>query len=276
MFKLQSSDNSPNLGEALNSTNHPQSSNDDTDIPQPLSPPLFLKTISWNIEGFRRNKTNLKHFLTLDAADIIFLSEPNLYQCDVLQAMQLFRGDYFCSLNSSDLYDPELPLVKSTAHGGTMILWKQSLDPYISVVTVDSSAFLPIILAPPSHQLSIHLAIYLPTQGKEKDFIEDLAKLSACIEQLRDQHPDALFYLRGDFNVNNKNKRRMSMLNYLCTEQILHCIPIDHCTTFTSKEMETQIAILIRFSILLILLCPRKSSRSFASLIILLLNHIMT
>ena len=35
------------------------------------------------------------------------------------------RGEYDFALNSADLLDPELPLVKAKAHGGTMVMWKQ-------------------------------------------------------------------------------------------------------------------------------------------------------
>ena len=42
--------------------------------------------------------------------------------------MKPYQGEYKCSLNSDDKYDPELPLVKSKAHGGTLAMWKLEHD----------------------------------------------------------------------------------------------------------------------------------------------------
>ena len=115
------------------------------------------------------------------------------------EQMQEFRSMYFSSLNSPDLYDAELPLKKSRCFGGTMALWKREHDPYISIHKVASSAFLPIVFNPPNLPLTIHLAIYLPTAGRDADFVTDLAALDACILELHDKYPDATFFLRGDF-----------------------------------------------------------------------------
>ena len=54
--------------------------------------------------------------------DIVLLSEPQIYACDLHQTMNYLKGEYNCSLNSLDLYDLDLPLVKSKAYGGTMVL----------------------------------------------------------------------------------------------------------------------------------------------------------
>ena len=144
--------------------------------------------------------------------------------------MQMFKGEYSSHLNSSDLYDPSLPLSHSTAHGGTMILWKTEHDPFVKLVPVGCSAFQPIIFKPPGHALSIQVAVYLPTQGKENEFVNSIAKLSLCLDQLSEQHPEAVFCLRGDFNVNEKNKRRQALLKHLCTEHALKITPFLHRT----------------------------------------------
>ena len=67
--------------------------------------------------------------------NLVFLSEPQLYQCDANNVFQYLEGEYCWHLNSADLNDPELPLMKSRAHGGTAALWQKDLDPYIEVVT---------------------------------------------------------------------------------------------------------------------------------------------
>ena len=99
--------------------------------------------MSWNIEGLLRNLFNLKHFVNIYFPDMIFISEPQAYQCDVVKAMQHLQGHYKYFLNSDDLRDPELPLVKSKGHGGTMALWKENPDPYKSLHFFNSHLCLP-------------------------------------------------------------------------------------------------------------------------------------
>ena len=98
-----------------------------------------------------------------------------------------------------------------------MVLWKRKYDPYISVHPVSTTAFLPIIFHPPGSVLSIHIAIYLPTHGQDNKFLEDITKLSVVIEELNETHPDAPIFLRGDFNVNHKNKKRRDLLDHFCS-----------------------------------------------------------
>ena len=173
---------------------------------------------------------SLRYFTDTFLPDFIFLSEPGLYQCDLDLAMGPFRGEYSSALNSSDLYDPGIPMAHSAAYGGTMILWKIKHDPHISIVPVDSSSFLPIIFSPPGYATTVHICIYLPTQGKENQFLGDMAKLDLCIDKLRDQHPEIQFFLRGDFNVNENNIQRINLLQHFCDAQLLNIVPINHKT----------------------------------------------
>ena len=68
--------------------------------------------------------------------DFIFLSEAQLYQCDLSLAMETFKGEYCSSLNSKDIHDPGLPLASSSANGGTMIMWNLELDPFVTKIKV--------------------------------------------------------------------------------------------------------------------------------------------
>ena len=160
--------------------------------------------MTWNIEGLKRNIHNLVHFCNTYQPDLIFLSEPQIFTCDVEQLMSFLKGSYSYSLNSADIHDPEIPLLNMKAKGGTMILWKQEHDPYTTAQPVSSTAFLPIIFSPHGYTPSIHVCVYLPTQGQEQPFIEDIANLADTVETLQQEHPDTALYLRGDFNVNHK------------------------------------------------------------------------
>ena len=177
--------------------------------------------MSWNCEGFSRNIFNIRHFLDLYSPDLVFLSEPQIHSCNLDFTASPLAGTYMYALNSADKFDPELPLVKSKAHGGTMVLWKAEHDPYITVYLVSTTAFLPIIFHPPRSKLSIHFAVYLPTLGLENNFVNELSKLSLTVDELLEAYPEAPVYLRGDFNVSQRNKNRTDLLNHFCSQHHL-------------------------------------------------------
>ena len=136
------------------------------------------------MEGLARNIYNLKHYVDLHLPDLIFLSEPQVFSHDLTRAIKPLAEDYLAFLNTADRFDPELPMVKSRANGGTLVLWRRKHDAHVFVWPVSSSAFLPIVFQPPGLELSIHIAVYLPTSGLESQFIEELSKLCKCIEEM--------------------------------------------------------------------------------------------
>ena len=172
--------------------------------------------MTWNCEGLGRNIFNLRHFAEKHLPDLIFLSEPQIHSCNLDLTSRPISSSYSYSLNTADKFDPELPLIKSKAHGGVMVLWKKKHDPYVKVSPASSSAFLPILFHPPGSALSIHIGVYLPTMGLENQFMEELAKLSIVVEELGDANPNTVIFLRGDFNVSKKNKKRTDLLNHFC------------------------------------------------------------
>ena len=162
--------------------------------------------------------------------DFIFLSEPQIYKCDVERAMSFLKGEYSYYLNSSDIYDPDLPLIRSKDHGGTMILWKHEYSPNITIKSISSTAFLPIVFQPPGLQPSIHIAVYLPTSGRDSQFLDELTSLSSLLVNLSEEYPGAPIHLRGDFNVNSKNLSRVEFLTSFINEKDLNEVIIDHTT----------------------------------------------
>ena len=78
--------------------------------------------MSWNIEGLTRNVTNLDYFAQKFRPVLIFLSEPQVFQCDIKQVLQPLTVKYKFFLNSEDSYDESIPLDKSKAKGGTLAL----------------------------------------------------------------------------------------------------------------------------------------------------------
>jgi hypothetical protein len=195
-----------------------------------LSDSSSFTALTWNIEGLNRNIYNLKHYVDLHLPDLIFLSEPQVFSHDLSRVIKPLAENYLAFLNTADRFDPELPMVKSRANGGTLVLWRRRHDPHVSVWPVSSPAFLPIIFQPPGHQLSIHIAVYLPTSGQETQFMEELSKLCNCVEELADAHPDAPIYLRGDFNVRCSHTKRIDVLAHFTAQFDLLEVPLPHPT----------------------------------------------
>ena len=186
--------------------------------------------LSWNIEGLAKNVYNLKHFINIHLPDLVFISEPMIFQHDIDLVMMPLRGEYNFSVNSADKFDPELPLVRSRAHGGTMALWKLCHDPFITIHPVSSCSILPIIFSPPGSPTSIHVSVYLPTHGQEAAFLDELSNLSLCLHHLQQLHPESPIYLRGDFNVSDRHPRRTALLNHLSNDFHLLQTPLHHNT----------------------------------------------
>ena len=144
--------------------------------------------MTWNIEGIKPQQYFLSEALLSQLPDLVFLSEPQAFQSDMGSAMKTVCHEYCHWLNSEYLYDQDLPLVKTKAKGGMLAMWRKWLDPHISVHPVQSPAFLPLILQLPGAQTSAHIAVYLPTSGKDYEFISELANLKNCIEDIQEKY----------------------------------------------------------------------------------------
>ena len=193
-----------------------------------------LLCLTWNIEGFQRSFLEIRQVLDQNPADLVFLSEPWLFQCDLHQATQLLHHDYKMYLNSDDVYDPELPLLHSRAHGGTLTLWKAELDPFISILPSETSRISAILLDLPEHQTTVHINVYLPTSGKEAEFISTLGTLQVVIEDAKEAHPTALIYVKGDANASviprPNNKRDQAFISFCESNRFLSLSLNNHKT----------------------------------------------
>ena len=162
--------------------------------------------------------------------DLVFLSEPQVYQTDINAYTTGLQHEYCYRLNSDDLLDPDLPQVKSRAIGGSLAMWRKWLDPHIVIHPTQSSAFLPLILQLPDTRTSVHIAVYLPTHGKDAEFISELANLKNCIDDVISIHDDPLIFIRGDGNCNPKNLTRFQVLNHFIRQYSLSQVVILHPT----------------------------------------------
>ena len=179
-----------------------------TDNPVKTGALKKLKILSWNLEGLKKNLFNLKYFTDMYEPDLAFISEPQIFQCDLGIHMEYFHGEFCSFLNSEDLHEPELPLRSNRTKGGTLVLWRKELEPFITTHTCDTSSFLPIILEIPGYRTSIHIAVYLPTAGQDSQYMEELAKLRNTIDDFNQKYSNPVIFIRGDANSSSKNSFR--------------------------------------------------------------------
>ena len=111
-----------------------------------------------------------------------------------------------------------------------MVMWLREHDPFVSIYPVSSTSFLPLIYSPPELPPTIHIAIYLPTAGRESEFVAAISCLDDCVNALLVKHPDATLFLRGDFNVSKSNPTRTGLLNFFAQNQNLIQVDILHPT----------------------------------------------
>ena len=144
--------------------------------------------------------------------------------------MTHFKGEYTCELNSEDILDPDIALKKSKASGGTMIMWKTTLTKYVSVYPVKSTSFLPIIFNPPGSPVTVHIAIYLPTAGRDTEYVDQITMLGNVIEDIKAKYEDCILFVRGDGNTNINNKERVKVFDYFLSRTFLTSVTIQHKT----------------------------------------------
>ena len=191
---------------------------------------LSLVSLSWNIEGMKRNLFSLKNIVDKTSPDLVFLSEVQLFTSDKSQCMALFKGEYNSEINSDDKHDVEISLHNSKAYGGTMVMWKKHLDKFITTIPVSSSSFLPVVLSPPGCLTSVHFALYLPTSGKEDEFLDQITQLSTVVEDVLEKYKDCVVFIRGDGNVNTNNVARTKIFSSFLANHSLKQLNLKHKT----------------------------------------------
>ena len=128
----------------------------------------------------------MKYFTELLTPSIIFLTEPQVFECDVSSIFEPMKATHRFHLNSEDVFNDSLALEKSKAQGGTMLVWSLSIDPYVTIMPTSTSAILPCMLKLPGLVTSYHFCIYLPTAGQNDQFVSTLATLSDMISEIHD------------------------------------------------------------------------------------------
>jgi hypothetical protein len=110
-----------------------------------------------------------------------------------------------------------------------MAMWRSELDPYVKVLTTTSPAVLPLLLSMPGRAQSAHIGIYLPTRGREAEFVSALAALDASVLQIMEDYSCPI-YIRGDGNINPNHTARMQLFDHFCAKHSMHNLKLNHNT----------------------------------------------
>ena len=189
--------------------------------------------MTWNCEGFRRVSSDLLDVALEHKADLIFISEPHLFQADLHLATACLSPHYNSSLNSADKLDQDLPLTSSRAFGGTLTLWKRYLDPFIKILDVNSASFHVLLLNIPGYPVTVHINIYLPTSGLNADYVAELSKLESTLDEIEEEHNNPIVMIRGDANASlpvRPANSRDSLFKYFCERLSLLPVLTNHKT----------------------------------------------
>ena len=116
------------------------------------------------------------------------------------------------------------------AWGGTLALWRREIDPFITPLETPSPSVLPLLLQIPGLSSSIHIGLYLPTWGRDSEFIEALASLESIVLFAIENFKDMPIYLKGDCNVNSSNVKRAKLFHNFLTKYGIQNIDLQHKT----------------------------------------------
>ena len=153
-----------------------------------------------------------------------------MYRCDLQPILEHFRGAYEMHLNSEDVHDMDLPLTHPKAKGGTCIMWKTSISPFVKILPTSSPSFVSVMVTPPGILPSVHTAVYLPTAGKDGEWLATLVELEDHVMMNVEKYGDLAIFLRGDFNGSGKNKTRFSTLSAVISRLKLAKVKLPHPT----------------------------------------------
>ena len=183
----------------------------------------MFKCISFNIEGLNRNIHNIKYFIDLILPSFIFLTEPQVFDCDVASIFEPMKGTHRFHLNSEDSFDNSLALESSKAKGGTMLIWSLSIDPYVTIMPTCTPAILPCMLKLPGLVTSYHFCIYFPTAGQNDQFVSTLAILSGMISDIYEKSDgESPVFIRGDANASSRNAPNTALIKHFLNKHGLH------------------------------------------------------
>jgi hypothetical protein len=172
----------------------------------------------------RGNKAYLNELLT--DTDIVLVQEHWLWQFESNFWEENVPG-YDSHSRSCDMFNLATPVVRGRARGGTAILWKQDLSPFITRLEDGNDRVVCIELATSSARWCL-ICVYMPTQG-QSSAICDLEEHFDILHEILAKYPDHNILLAGDFNS--------SMIRDRQQDQLLQRFVREHALEWSTEAM---------------------------------------
>jgi len=166
-----------------------------------------LKIATWNCRGFKSGADFLKTFISEQNLDIILLQETWLHSFEDNLVSNLLNTHAGISRSAMDCKQR----MRGRPFGGTAILWKKTLSPFINLVPGDDPRILCINLNLNEDTTTI-ANVYLPTADcpfEQSEYFGKLASLYSATNA-----PNVI--IAGDFNCDPSKHRSYNEFSNLC------------------------------------------------------------
>jgi exonuclease III len=197
-----------------------------------------MSMLSFNIEGYKRNRHYLATLIQQQNPAIIFLQELWLPYEDQILLEQDFP-DYNFLLASPDMFEHSEDKILSggMVWQGAAIAWHDTLSSTSPVIPlpVTCDRFVAVLLSLEDNQETLAISLYAPTSGRDDDFLECLDFLSNFIQSHMPVSGSVI--IGTDSNCSMKSsKRRKEAWSGLCKEfslQILSLFKLQNCWSWS-------------------------------------------
>ena len=128
--------------------------------------------LTYNIEGYKRNKFYLSTLIEQYNPLFLFLQEHWVPYCEIDSKLASDFPNYRFLSTASDMFTPaeELMLTPGTAWQGTTIGWSADIDSFVTKLPVISDRFCGVAYSDKQTSLLSYTA-YLPTSGQDEEFM---------------------------------------------------------------------------------------------------------
>ena len=175
--------------------------------------------MTFNLEGFSRNKFYLTKLLDSISPKLLFLQETWASFSQENEMRQCIPG-YNIQISSSDMFTAPEDLLCSTGHTwhGAALLWHSSLDSYVTRLTATNTRFTAVKIKIQAQRFLV-ISVYFPTSGKDEEYLELCTDLVNFIAINQHGSGSDTVLIGADSNCGEKSsKRRKQAFTALCGE----------------------------------------------------------
>ena len=162
--------------------------------------------LSFNLEGFKRNKHYLSHLLSNVKPKIVFLQEIWLPYSEE-NILSNHHPEYSFKISTPDMFKHPEDLLGQHSHvwHGVAIGWRNDISGNINILDSTCERIVGVKIQLSSRYLLL-LSFYAPTSGRDEDFLESISSLSEYLQ--RYSSPGDQVLIGADSNCSTKSSPR--------------------------------------------------------------------